>query len=106
MKPPLSIITTDARSAYLWRYHSTGLTHTEVRAAVFKALGPCCACCGETLRSVLTIDHIRPRLGKRRHTWRDVLCAGCPRDKFQILCYNCNQSKSDRECCEHQLKAA
>jgi hypothetical protein len=64
--------------------------------------GPRCACCGETLKSVLTIDHVVPcgKAGRKGFTWRRVLTEGCP-PAYQILCFNCNFSKGDRERCQH-----
>jgi 5-methylcytosine-specific restriction endonuclease McrA len=97
----LKIIFIDEREAYRLRYHSHGLSKAEIREKVLSAYGAACACCGETLERVLTIDHVTP-CGKRRNRsiWRQVLTEGCP-DSYQVLCYNCNQAKGDKAECPH-----
>lgn len=76
-----------------------------------------CACCKETCRSMLTVDHVNGDGSAHRKT----LCGGKSRkdtsvdmygwlvkndfpDGFQVLCYNCNISKHrNGNVCEHQL---
>jgi 5-methylcytosine-specific restriction endonuclease McrA len=104
---PLQIILIDEREAYLRRYHARGLSRDEVREIVLSIYGAACACCGEALERVLTIDHIKPLCGKKRKKllWRRVLNQGCP-DTFQILCYNCNQAKDVSAECPHKIEYA
>lgn len=78
--------------------------------------GPKCACCGETILSALTIDHINNDGAKHRNE----LNGGHGREKsveiyvwleangyppgFQVLCYNCNISKHrNGGVCEHTM---
>ena len=66
-----------------------------LRLKVLMALGGKCAKCGEDNPFFLSIDHIHrdgaihratpgPSLTKR--VWK----LGCPKDRFRVLCYNCN----------------
>jgi hypothetical protein len=76
-----------------------------IKDAVFGAYGGyVCACCGETERSFLTIDHVwndgadwrRGTLGSRLatgwHTYQWLFKNGFP-GGFQVLCMNCNFGK-------------
>lgn len=85
-----------------------------LKIRVFNAYGGFkCSCCGETGESFLAIDHInndgaehRKKLsqgtGSRFYQW---LSSNNFPDGFQVLCFNCNHSKSiNRGVCEHQIK--
>lgn len=77
-----------------------------IKDKVFAHYGQLCACCGESERAFLTLDHIenngadhRRELGGGRttstdKTWRWLVQNDFP-DGFQILCYNCNCGKRD-----------
>ena len=90
-----------------------------VKDEVFGAYGGYkCACCGETERTFLTLDHVNNdgaewRRGKWKHgkgyaghptyTWllRHNFPAG-----FQVLCMNCNWGKRmNKGVCPHQVKS-
>lgn len=74
-----------------------------LRSEVFNALGGRCVCCGETDHRALTIDHINPCGRKRpKDIYRRVRSEGYPRDRYQVLCLNCNQMKGDGAACPHQ----
>lgn len=73
-----------------------------------------CACCGETERDLLVIDHKdghgnehrkqifgRPQAGYRFYDW--LVKHGYPLG-FQVLCCNCNVSKSKHGACVHVAK--
>jgi hypothetical protein len=67
-----------------------------------------CACCGETTREFLTIDHKHnngnaERRAYKSQTWKLALRRGLPND-YQILCYNCNNARSHRGICPHENK--
>lgn len=85
---------------------------------VFEAYGGYrCVCCGETMESMMTIDHIEENgadhrneinggkgrtIGADIYRWleRNNYPAG-----FQVLCYNCNISKHrNNGICEHRSK--
>jgi hypothetical protein len=83
-----------------------------VKDAVYAAYGGYrCACCGETEKSFLAIDHVendgyahRKQIGFRGgigiYLW--IIKNQFP-DGFQVLCYNCNQSKRiNGGVCAHQ----
>lgn len=78
-----------------------------LRKAVFEAYGNKCACCGETNRYFLAIDHVNG--GGKQHRkitgwgvqfYRWVRDHNFPPD-FQILCHNCNSAKYLAKICPH-----
>ncbi len=80
--------------------------HQAVKDEVFGHYGGyACACCGETERAFLTIDHVRNDGAKhRREQGRKAysICRwlrlnGFP-DGFQVLCMNCNWAKRLGQC--------
>ena len=73
---------------------------------------PCCRCCGEnSFIEFLTIDHIEGRThlpkeqkdltGNHLVSW--LTRNNCP-EGFQILCWNCNVAKGDKECPHLEMK--
>lgn len=87
-----------------------------IKEYVFLAYGGfVCACCGETEKSFLSLDHIdndgaawrRERFGNRAaagsHTYKWLYKNKCPRG-FQVLCMNCNHGKRmNKGVCPHQV---
>lgn len=79
---------------------------------VFAAYGGYkCACCGETEKLFLQIDHVnndgadhrRERKGKGLYTW--LKCRNFP-EGFQVLCANCNWGKRQNGgVCPHRQKS-
>src|SRR5690349_8754931 len=75
------------------------------RKKILNALGNKCIVCGESRYEFLTIDHIlndgaqhrKELYGNSRKGGDDlyveIIKLGIPKDRFQILCYNCNCSK-------------
>lgn len=72
----------------------------------------CCACCGESQFEFLTLDHVNEDGAKKRGKtrqggviyYRKLVRENYP-DGYQILCYNCNCSRSLRSkngICPHQ----
>lgn len=82
-----------------------------IKNRVIHLLGGCCACCGETLRAFLTLDHVGGGGNIHRKQWEgrgsnlcvyeDVLRMGCPKDKFRVLCWNCNAATAFYGSCPH-----
>ena len=81
---------------------------TAYRDAAIAAYGARCACCGETERAFLAIDHIggggnahRREIGgggTRLAQWLKV--NGYP-EGFRVLCHNCNQATANGRECPH-----
>jgi hypothetical protein len=71
------------------------------RDRIIDAYGAFCACCGETGRLFLTIDHVngdgrahrRSLGGGNRRVMLAIINAGFPPD-YQILCFNCNSGRA------------
>jgi hypothetical protein len=78
----------------------------EIKELVLKEFGNKCNCCGETIREFLTIDHINGRKGEKTRStgkklWAKVWMEGCPKDKYALLCFNCNCAKGIYGSCPH-----
>ena len=83
----------------------------KLKNEIFTHYGNKCACCGETERAFLAVDHInndgaefrkeKRRLGYWFHGW--IKTQGFPTN-LQLLCQNCNWAKS-RGGCPHQNKS-
>ncbi len=86
--------------------------YTRLRLEVIAAYGGECVCCGESAHEFLSIDHIyndgalernSPGGSSRGHgLYRRLKREGFPRDRYQLLCYNCNYAKSRYGVCPHQ----
>ena len=79
-----------------------------LREIIFKHYGKECNCCGEKEIKFLTIDHVHGGGAKDRRTMalptfmRKIISENFPKDKYQILCYNCNISKGLYGQCPHK----
>lgn len=85
----------------------------ERRAKAIAAYGGKCACCGEDEPTFLAIDHIfddgaderRAQNMKGGNTLLGYLeRAGYPKDRYQLLCHNCNFAKR-LGACPHKRSA-
>lgn len=87
---------------------------SDLRREFIAAYGGQCACCGETEPLFLTLEHLNGdgrehRLRVGRNTTgllADLKHRGWPKDKYQLLCMNCNWAKG--HCggvCPHKRKA-
>ena len=81
----------------------------DLRLEVIAAYGGCCLCCGETEEAFLCIDHVfndgatdRKKL-KIGGLYRHVKKLGFPKDRYQLLCANCNMAKQTKGVCPHQV---
>jgi hypothetical protein len=72
--------------------------------------GPICACCGETNKAFLTLDHVygdgaQDNRGGGMSTMRKRLRkVEANPDRYQILCYNCNCGKRTGLKCPHEYE--
>lgn len=89
----------------------TNRFRAKLRTDIFAAYGNACACCGETDRAFLTLDHIardgaahRKRLGGRSGylaVYADIRRQGYPRDRFRLFCMNRNWASRFGDECPH-----
>ena len=78
------------------------------RKMVIEGLGAKCSCCGEMEYEFLTLDHIHGGGSKHRKEiggqfWKSILNEGCPKDKYRVLCFNCNMALAHNGYCPHSL---
>ena len=90
-----------------WRQANRGRD----KSKIFDALGRKCSCCGESHMAFLTVDHTngdgaehKRKLGSRSGLgmYRDIVRQGIPKDRFRILCMNCNWATRTGKECPHQ----
>jgi hypothetical protein len=98
------------RTANPERYRAAELGRTKrLKAAAFAAYGGCCACCGKSDGTFLTIDHVandgsthRKTVGSETKFYRWLALQGYPAS-FQVLCMKCNFGKArNGGICPHQ----
>lgn len=91
------------------RRASASASKRRLREEVLAAYGSRCACCGESEPCFLSVDHIhndgvahrKEVPGWRLYTWLRIM--GFPKDRFQLLCHNCNFSKGRYGNCPHEV---
>lgn len=80
----------------------------KLRNEMLAAYGNACACCGETAPAFLTIDHIHGGGTKHRaslpskNVYAEIRREGFPKDKYRLLCMNCNFATRFGKKCPHQ----
>lgn len=80
----------------------------QLREEVITAYGKKCVCCGETEPKFLAVDHIyndgaeHRKQVKTKSIYLWLKRNNFPKDRFQLLCHNCNFSKGLYGCCPHQ----
>ena len=83
-----------------------------IKAEIVAAYGGKCECCGEDRVEFLTIDHKngdgaahRRELGKRakgRYFYKEIKRLGFSKDRYRLLCFNCNISRGFYGYCPHR----
>lgn len=70
-----------------------------------------CICCGEKNWEFLTIDHVdndgakhKKELGGASYLYHFLKKNNYPRDKYRLLCFNCNSSRGSFGYCPHEKK--
>ena len=85
--------------------------YAKLRSDLFEGYGSLCACCGETEKMFLEIDHVRG--GGKKHykaktpngVYRQIINEGFPED-YQLLCANCNRGcQRNGGTCPHQVES-
>jgi hypothetical protein len=78
------------------------------RTEMIQTLGGKCVCCGETELVFLCLDHIKgggrreyQKKGGSNGVWKRAIREGLPRDKYRILCWNCNAALGLYGKCPH-----
>ncbi len=79
----------------------------KLRVRILDEYGGTCACCGESRREFLAIDHIfgggqRDRRGAR--LYQRLRRQGFPKDRYRLLCHNCNQARGIYGYCPHEIE--
>ena len=82
----------------------------DAKLEVIAAYGGRCACCGESHFEFLSVDHINndgcvERRAGRSHgytLYRRLKKLGFPKDRYQLLCFNCNLAKGFFGYCPHE----
>lgn len=83
----------------------------KIRQDVLDAYGGKCECCGESRNEFLALDHIHGGGSKERRemanntsggVYRIARDAGFSKDKYRLLCHNCNSSIGWYGYCPHQ----
>ena len=91
--------------------------YANMRDSALARLGTCCACCGETHKTMLEIDHIHNdgaierkaasgnARGHRSFIYTNIRGMLDPNERYQILCSSCNKSKArNKGVCEHKTE--
>lgn len=83
--------------------------HVALRSLVLSTLSlqtvPQCGCCGEINIKFLAVDHINNDGYKDRgkYIYDKVRNEGFPKDRYQVLCHNCNMAKAFYGECPHRF---
>lgn len=83
--------------------------YDNLKAAIFKAYGEKCRCCGERRTEFLNIDHVdgggtkhRKSLGGGREFFLWLRDNNYPQKEYRLLCWNCNMSRGHYGYCPHE----
>lgn len=79
------------------------------RQIILDALGRICVCCGETEEGFLTVEHklrdgAKHRLKFGKEIYRAIIREGIPKERYEILCMNCNWASGRLGICPHRGK--
>lgn len=97
----------DKGRAYMKKFHIE--YKQKLKKLVYDYYGWKCNCCGETLESMLTVDHVnndghvdRKLQISGARFYKKIINENYP-DTYQILCMNCNWSKRiNKGICQHK----
>ena len=81
----------------------------KIRDEFFDEYGGKCSCCGERRRPFLCLEHIyhdgalhRKKVGGGTAIYQFLKKHGWPKDRYTILCMNCNWATRDGSSCPHK----
>lgn len=84
-----------------------------LRGELIEAYGGICSCCGEDTPEFLALDHIRGggNIDRRKgligaKLYARVKREGYPKDRYQLLCHNCNSARGYYGVCPHERQRA
>lgn len=77
---------------------------------IIETLGGKCVCCSENEIVFLTLEHINKDGGAHRRTKRNIYCEvireGVPKNRYTVLCMNCNWAERNGKTCPHKKSAS
>lgn len=81
-----------------------------LKSEIVQEYGGKCECCGEEVIEFLTVDHVngdgashrREIGGKGRRLYLAIKRAGFPKDRYRLLCFNCNIARGFYGYCPHK----
>ena len=86
----------------------------KVKAEFIEAYGGKCVCCSETRSEFLSVDHIDGSGNKERRElgasggglvfYMHLKRRGWPKDRYRLLCFNCNLSHGHFGYCPHEIE--
>lgn len=81
----------------------------KLRSEFISAYGGCCACCKESEYAFLTLEHIYKDGAAHRKIYststsilRQLKREGWPKDRYELLCFNCNRATHEQGVCPHR----
>lgn len=85
--------------------------HTAPKREFIAEFGGACQCCGEHRYEFLTCEHLNGRKSHEKgvnghEMYRIARNEGYPRDKYALLCANCNLAKGLFGVCPHERERA
>lgn len=86
--------------------------HILLRAELLVAYGGKCECCKESREEFLALDHIYGGGTKQKNDngmrgwqfYRWLKHQGFPKDKYRLLCHNCNSARGHYGYCPHEVE--
>jgi hypothetical protein len=90
-------------------FRKSGLRYrNKLRSELISAYGGKCSCCGESQFLFLTLEHLNHDGQEHRKifgnlgVYRDLKRSGYPKDKYTVLCWNCNMATRYGAVCPHK----